>query len=233
MYNPYTILPPQEIKGGVLDRFLGAGFFRYGACVFSTQYYPSPDGGIYSVFWLRYDVSKIRLDKKANDIIARNKNFSIKVEPFQITEKLESLHQKYLSHITFDTVGSLDELMIDQENKLFDSHIIGVYDGEKLIAAGIFDLGRNSIAGIKNIFDPEYKKYSLGKLLMLLKYNYCMDRGIRWYYPGYYMPENPKFDYKLFVDKSATEVFYSRSNLWVPFHVFDVEVQKVLQSKKK
>ncbi|MEJ7659632.1 MAG: hypothetical protein WKG07_08390 [Hymenobacter sp.] len=36
-----------------------------------------------------------------------------------------------------------------------------------LIAAGIFDQGTRSLAGIVNFYDPDYRKYSLGKYLML------------------------------------------------------------------
>jgi arginine-tRNA-protein transferase len=111
--------------------------------------------------------------------------------------------------------------MVDTSNILFDSKLIEVRDGGKLIAAGIFDQGSATIAGIKNIYHPEYKKYSLGKYMILLKYQYCLQQGIKWYYPGYFAPENPKFNYKIDFDKNATEVCLPpEKKQWIPLNDF-------------
>ena len=106
-------------------------------------------------------------------------------------------------------------------NLLFDSMIIEIRDSSKLIGAGIFDQGSNAIAGIKNIYHPEYKKYSLGKYLIWLKYQYCLHQNIKWYYPGYFAPANPKFNYKIDFDKNATEVCVPpEMENWIPLNDF-------------
>lgn len=228
MFNPYTILSPGVVKGAMLDRFLSAGFFRYGSNLFSTSFYPTTEGDIYSVFWLRYHVGKIAIDAKSQKIISKSNAFDVKISVFKPTEELEALHKKYQNHITFRSVDTVAELMVDVDNNFFDSRLLEVRDNGKLIAAGIFDQGANSIAGIKNIFDPEYKKYTPGKLLMLLKHQYCLQHQIQWYYPGYYIPEYPKFDYKLFLDKDATEVYLKNRKQWIDFRQFDIEVKKAM-----
>ena len=100
---------------------------------------------------------------------------------------------------------------------VFDSYVIEVRDGEKLIAAGIFDNGDESIAGIMNFYDPEYRRQSPGKYLMLLKTEYARQQQKAYYYPGYIVGNYPKFDYKLFTCQPATEVFDDLANQWVPF----------------
>jgi arginine-tRNA-protein transferase len=100
--------------------------------------------------------------------------------------------------------------------------MIRIFDGGKLIGVGVFDVGKNSIAGIKNYFHPDYKKYSLGKLLVLLKAEFCLQNSIKWYYPGYIVPGYAKFDYKLFLNKDQTEIYSIENDAWSTFN----EVEK-------
>lgn len=194
-----------DIKGIVLDKFLNAGWYRMGYKMFTTNFIEDFDH-IYPVYWLRYDVAKLKPQNFYQRLQRINKIFTINIKSFELTEELEELHNRYFLDINFITTTSIGELMIDIENNIFDSKIIEIRDGKKLIAAGIFDLGANSIAGIKNIYHPDYKKYSLGKYLIFLKYQYCLQQQIKWYYPGYFAPANPKFNYKIEFDKNATEV---------------------------
>ncbi len=72
-----------------------------------------------------------------------------------------------------------------------------MYDNSRLIASGFFDLGQNSAMGISSIYDPDYKKYSLGKHLIYSKMMFCKERNIKYFYPGYFVPGYRAFDYKL------------------------------------
>ena len=211
---------PREIRGEMLDRFLAAGWYRIGHRMFTTD---SIDdfGNIYPVYWLRYDVPTLTPVKSYQKLSLLNKNFSVEIKPFELTDELEELHSAYFNHIDFITTSSIEELLVDTNNLLFDSKIIEIRDSGKLIGAGIFDQGSNAIAGIKNIYHPEYKKYSLGKYLIWLKYQYCLHQNIKWYYPGYFAPANPKFNYKLDFDKKATQVYLPPEiNSWIPLNDF-------------
>src|SRR6185436_10781282 len=93
----------------------------------------------------------------------------------------------------------LREIFIENvDHNLFDSEIIEIRDGGKLIAAGIYDKGSTAIEGIMNFYDPAYKKYILGKYLMLLKVQHAIENKMQFYYPGYIAYKYNKFDYKLF-----------------------------------
>ena len=80
---------------------------------------------------------------------------------------------------------------------IYNTHEINLFDGEKLIAVGYFDIGTRSAAGISSFYDPSYKKYSLGKYLIYLKMEYCQKMGFEYFYPGYFVPGYKAFDYKL------------------------------------
>jgi len=97
---------------------------------------------------------------------------------------------------------------------VFDTGVIEVRDGTCLVAAGIFDNGQESISGIMNFYNHGYKRYSPGKFLMLQKILYARKQGKRWYYPGYIVYGYPKFDYKLFADEKAAEVYVAEANEW-------------------
>jgi len=94
-----------------------------------------------------------------------------------------------------------------------------VHDGDKLIAVGYFDEGLDAIMGLKNIFDPDYAKYSLGKLIMIYKMQYCIERQMSFYYPGYIACESDVFDYKLFFDKNAIQL--KLNGYWINYNQFE------------
>ena len=92
-----------------------------------------------------------------------------------------------------------------------------MYDGGLLIAAGFFDLGKNSAAGITCIYHPDYKKYSLGKYLMYLKMDFCLQEKLQYFYPGYVVPGYAPFDYKLDIGKASLQFLQLSSRQWLPY----------------
>ncbi len=215
------ILIPNSAKGEILDNYLAFGWYRTGKFIFTTDFLEIPGHDrAYSVFWLRYVVKKIQLSASAKKIISRNKQFDVRYRVFSLTNELIDLHAQYVSSLEFETAKSLELLLSDVTNEVWDSYVIEVRDNGKLIAAGVFDKGVRTIEGIVNFYDPAYKKYSPGKYLMLLKLNYCYQNSIPLYYPGYYSPEYPVFDYKLFFGEDATEVFIPQLKMWVPYQEF-------------
>ncbi len=211
----------ENFKGKTLDQFLSAGWYRMGSTLFTTKFiYPFNNEITAGVFWLRYLVDNVRLNKKSLALFAKNSRFTFEYKSFALTGELITLHQLYTQNLKFTTSGSLVLLLEDIYNIVFDSTIIEVRDDGKLVAAGIFDIGTESIAGIINFYNPDYKKFSPGKFLILLKYQFCVKNNIPLYYPGYFMPQYPIFDYKLFLDKNATEVFLPDEKKWIPYHKF-------------
>ncbi|HEX5654960.1 MAG TPA: GNAT family N-acetyltransferase [Chitinophagaceae bacterium] len=215
-----SIIFPETLSGDQLDQFLALGWFRMGQSIFTINSYMFGSSW-HSVYWIRLNVRNARFGKSARKIWNLNKDFSFTVDPYQPSEETEALYSLYKSSVDFDgpqTVGSF--LEEDKAALVYNTRIIRVRLGEQLIAAGVFDLGENSIAGIMNFYHPDFKKYSLGKYLMLLKLNYAGRLGMHYYYPGYIARGYPKFDYKLFIDPSATEVYDWDESGWIPLHDF-------------
>ena len=217
----------EEFKGEVLDNLLANGWYRQGCSVFTTHFIsPFGDDKNYRVFWLRYKVSAVNLDRKSLAIINANSGFTVTCQPFRYSPEIDDLHAKYARSLNFYISESLFDKLQDDGNRIFDSYIIEVRDNSKLIAGGIFDKGTHTIEGIVNFYDPEYKRYSPGKFVIIEKYRYCATNGIDWYYPGYYTIDHPVFDYKLFLDKRATEVYVPEVGLWIGYKQFENLLKK-------
>jgi arginine-tRNA-protein transferase len=136
---------------------------------------------------------------------------------------MEMLYEIYFGSINFEVPRTIQDFLFGEaviekpQHDLFESEVIEIRDEHKLIAAGIFDNGHNSIAGIMNFFDPAYKKYSLGKYLMLLKMQHAIKNGKAFYYPGYIAYNYKKFDYKLFPNQHLAEIFDAKLKIWLPY----------------
>jgi arginine-tRNA-protein transferase len=205
--------------GSLFDHYLAQGFYRMRQNIFTTDDYLDTDTlCMFDVFWLRTKIQELP-EPKTHKIWKLNKHFTVSIGPAKYTNELNQLYEHYRNHMTFDAHESIEHFLIGEEKYCdFNSGIIEVRDNQKLIAAGYFDLGLNSIAGNLNFYDPNYKKYSLGKYLMLLKIAYAQSRHCTYYYTGYLAAGNTKFDYKLFPDPQAVEVLIKQENYtWFPF----------------
>ncbi len=205
------------MKGHGLDLCLSRGYFRMQQEIFTCHYIPFEDR-LCPVHWLRLVLSDVTYGKSQLRLLRINEKFSVLIKPFLLSKEQEALYSLYRKSIQFDAPESIESCLLDgAAYNLFDTYAIEVRDNGKLIAVGIFDNGVQSIAGIMNFYHPEYRKQSLGKYLMLLKMNYARLQQKIYYYPGYIASNYPKFDYKIFACESATEVFDSRHNRWLPF----------------
>ncbi|WP_229725330.1 GNAT family N-acetyltransferase [Hymenobacter baengnokdamensis] len=214
-----------RLPGDFLDYYLGQGYYRMGQNLFTCEFLPL-ETGLYTTHWLRLVVSRVTYGPKQRRLFRLNERFSVASRPFRLTPEYEALYARYHQSIDFEANPSLADLLLEGgAHNVFDTSIMEVRDGEQLIAAGVFDRGTDSIAGIVNFYDPAYHRHSLGKYLMLLKLEHARRQQLAYYYPGYLVHGYPKFDYKLFACAAATEVFNARTHQWRPFSWEEVNRQ--------
>jgi len=216
------------IRGDALDFYLSQGYYRMQQDLFTCRFLPIDDA-LYTVHWLRFALAEVHYGSAQRRLLRLNAPFSVTVQPFQLTAELENLYALYRGSITFDAPPTVESfLLAGATHNLFTTAVMEVRDGDQLIAAGIFDVGVSSLAGIMNFYHPAYHKHSLGKYLMLLKMEHAQRHQKAYYYPGYMVHNYPKFDYKLFPCPAATEVFDCFSRQWVPFS-WDVVTQQSVE----
>ena len=225
--NEHYIHPSANgFKDTMLDEFLALGYHRMGNSLFTAQ---AVHNGYYGksrmmmvVFWLRTVVNKITENKTTNSIRKKCAGFKLVYKEAVITEEIEELFSLYSKQVDSETSGKCSDYFDNNlsENP-FDSRMLEVRDGTKLIAVGYFDKGKNTIMGILNFYHPDYRKFSLGKFLMLQKTDYALANNIAYYYTGYISTENSKYDYKLFPDIHAVEVYMPVEKKWEPVIHYD------------
>ncbi|MGL4632004.1 MAG: hypothetical protein ACRCVT_12445 [Leadbetterella sp.] len=218
---------PTFLSEESLDSYLERGWFRMGQSLFTTSFLNFKNATL-NTAWIRYDLSQFQ-DTPANlKIRSKNAKFSVKILPFEINKETEVLFRKYRESLPFSIAHSLYTLLFDESsNSIFNTYSVNVYDGKKLIALGIFDLGKNSSEGIINIYDPEYRKYSLGKYTILKKIDCLLENKFKYFYPGYIVPGNPHFDYKKTLSSQGIEYFFMPNNLWYPLEELDLSLMAV------
>jgi len=223
-----------RLPGDFLDYYLAQGYYRMGQNLFTCQFLPL-ETGLYTTHWLRLAVASVAYGPKQRHLFRLNERFAVTVRSFRLTPEYEALYALYYQSIDFDANPSLGDLLLEgSSHNVFDTHVLEVRDGERLIAAGVFDHGTDALAGIVNFYDPAYRKHSLGKYLMLLKLENARRHGLGYYYPGYLVHNYPKFDYKLWACPAATEVFNARTHQWRIFNWDEVnrEAARLLADRK-
>jgi arginyl-tRNA--protein-N-Asp/Glu arginylyltransferase len=211
---------PQSLDLEELDHYLQRGWFRMGQTIFTTNFLHFKDQ-YYSAIWLRLKLKDFSQDGTQKKLSNRNSDFRVEVQRAEITPEKEELFAKYKSAVSFNASASLYALLYGKAiHNIYDTWEINIYDGVRLIACGFFDRGVNSAAGISCFYDPDYKKYSLGKYLIYLKITYCNQLGLEYFYPGYFVPGYSFFDYKLAIGTKALQYLQLCSQQWQPFDKF-------------
>lgn len=225
MFGPpvYYTADESGFKGPMLDALLSNGFYRMQHHVFTTNHTQfDVNSYMMPVFWLRLELAKVQESKSAQKIRKKCAKLQVTIKLAEITDEIRHLYSLYWEFVPFSTSEQCDEYLHDATlPNPFDSWMIEVRDHGRLVAVGYFDKGLNSIAGILNFFDPEYQSYSLGKFLILCKMDHARAIGCSFYYTGYISTATEKFDYKLFPDINAIEVFLPLEKHWVPYTNYD------------
>ena len=204
-----------KIKPSELDAFLELGWFRIQQSIFTTRIL-NFNGMTYPTIWLRVPLIDFLPGKKFRALSRKNSRFKTEIKKAIYTLAHETLYATYKADVSFESAPTLQWLLYGNNTRdVYNTYMINVYDGKRLIGAGFFDLGDTSAAGICSIYDPEYKRYSLGKYMIYEKIIYCKKERYDYFYPGYFVPGYPRFDYKLEIGKPAIEYFDTREKKWL------------------
>lgn len=217
----YISADERGFRNLLLDRLLEAGYYRMQHLMFTCNETPlNEENDAVPVFWLRTSINDCILNRHAKSILKKCAGFSVQIKKAYVDDEVERLYAMYKKHISFAISPDCNRyLHFDNMPDPFDTLMVQVYDNDKLIAAGYFDEGSVSIAGIMNIYHPHYRVYSLGKFLMLQKLNYALSQNMLFYYTGYISTGSTRFDYKTFPDANAVEVYLPLERKWLPYHL--------------
>ena len=220
----YQHFYPEAVSPELLDAYLSKGWYRIQQMLITTDVI-SKDDEFFAVFWLRYRLADYQHSKKSRKLLQASNQFTKQIEQLQFTDELEELFKNYRNEIDFDMSPSAKAYLLgERDENVFPSQLLTLRDNGKLIAAGCYDEAETSLTGILSIYDPAYKKYSLGKVLLLLKLEEAIRLQKTYFYPGYISLHTTKFDYKLFPGINVTEVYNRLMDAWQPYTSTDLQV---------
>jgi arginine-tRNA-protein transferase len=143
----------------------------------------------------KFSKSQRRVLKKAEHIKSYIKRPSMSKEHLELFDKY---HQYMKDKKGWEYSG------VDAKNyysSFVDAHHdfgyeILYYDENKLIGIDLIDVLEDGISSIYFYYDPDYTKYSLGKLSLYNQILYAQNSNKSWIYLGYYVKECPSLSYK-------------------------------------
>ena len=217
MYKARRIM--DSIAAEELDQFLEKGWFRMKQHMFTTEFLQM---GIdfYDAIWLRNKLTGFRFPKWFGKM-KRNMRFRAEVTAFHPGPENEMLYQSYRESKPEGFPESLESILYGEgDTNIFNTRQVNIYEGDELVGASFFDVGSNSAMGIVSYYEPRYKSLGMGKYATMLAYEYCAVNGLTWFYPGYFAPGNPSFDYKVRFDPGSLEYLNMRQQEWMPMSAF-------------
>ncbi len=194
------------------DKLLASGFFRGGNFLYKSDFICF-DEQISAVINIRLKLDAYQISRSKRKLINKTQNkFTVIMNPAQLTNAKEELYQRFKKRFSGFVYHSLEEFLFGfDELPLYNTYEMCVYDGEQLLAFSLFDIGNNSMASLLAVYDPDYKKHSLGTFTLFYEIDYALRQNLKFYYPGYILDNNSAFDYKL--DIGAMQ-YYNDNRRW-------------------
>jgi arginyl-tRNA--protein-N-Asp/Glu arginylyltransferase len=208
-------LQPEHISPEQLDDFLASGWYRMGQMIFTTHFLNFGYGFLSSI-WIRLPLEGFSFGKSNQKLIRKNLGrFRCAFREASLGPEKDALFEHYRQHFPETLPSSLQESLLEGErSSIFNTMEFVVYDEDRLVAASFFDLGKTSIASILGMYHPDYARYSLGFFTILMEIQFGIENGFSLFYPGYVVPGNPRFDYKLRI--GSVDYFNLQKQAWLP-----------------
>lgn len=214
-----SYIPLREpLLPGQLDALLAIGWYRMRQHVFTTDEVWLTGGQAVPVCWARVMLDGFAPNDRHRKLMRLWRRFSCTLHDADINGEIEELYDAYRTGVDFEAGPTAASFLLDERSvNYFPSRMWLARDGGRLIAAGYFDEGAESAAGILNFYHPDYRKYSPGLWLYFECIRRAAARGCRYFYPGYVALGFPKFDYKLLAGTDRMELWDGASARWVAY----------------
>ena len=219
MYTRF--LHPEKMKGAELDQLLAQGWFRMGGSI-HTSHILLADSKLFNVVRLRYDLRGFRFGKTFKNLSRRNADTVVSFHPFSLNREREQLFRAYRQERFDDPEIGLDlYLHHPHGHNPYESLSVDVHQGDRLIASGVMDMGERTSAGILSFYDLSMGERSLGKWVIYNMVQYAIGERLDFFYPGYHLPGNSKFEYKMDIGGASTEFYRLHEDKWLAWPDFE------------
>lgn len=151
---------------------------------------------------IKIDVENFKFSSSQKRVMKKAQRFKSYMQTPTLSQTHLDLYEKY--HLFMKDKKGWQYNEIDAQ-RYYESFVTGAedfgyeilyFDNEKLIGVDLIDILEDGISAIYFYYDPDYTKYSLGKLSLLQQIRVTQTLKKRWIYLGYYVKECPSLSYK-------------------------------------
>lgn len=207
--------PEVNLHNSDLDSFLLKGWFRSGQSI-NTSTILNFKSQLYSPVRVRLPLKDHQFKKSLKKLWNKNSHFTTICRPIILDEEKERLYKYFEKKYKNEVPVTLLKYLLDgNDESIYNTYEVAIYDNDELIATSFFDLGEKCVASILGFYNTSYKKYSLGIYTMLAEIQFAIDNGFEFYFPGYVVPGYPIFDYKLRIGE--LEYYEPLKDSWHPY----------------
>lgn len=206
---------PDQISSSDLDDWLERGWYRVGQILMTCRFVLN-DTGLRSAVWTRVPLDGYRFKRSHRKLLSKvDRAFELVEGPARPDPLREDLYARYLATVKGERAASLTEFLGRGERERFDTQELAMWEGDRLVGFSWFDMGERSIQSLIAVYDPDYRKMSLGFTTLLLEMRVGMREGLDYHYAGYVLPGDPTMDYKL--RPRPIEFFDEHAGDWRPW----------------
>ena len=130
-------------------------------------------------------------------MLAKNRDARTVIRSAMVDQARENLFAKHILRYQENIPSSLFDFMSPVPASVPCLNLeLCIYLKETLVGVTYLDIGQTATSAVYAMFDPAEAKRSLGILMMLRSIQFSVERGYRYYYPGYAYREPSAYDYK-------------------------------------
>jgi arginyl-tRNA--protein-N-Asp/Glu arginylyltransferase len=207
-----TVFTPDQ-----LDEALALGHFRIGTEIVTLRYLVH-EGVLRSVVWTRLPLKRYReRESHARRLRRVRSRFDVRVEPYVPTAAHEALYAAYRKHARGWRPDLLAQVLHGEHSVAvgFDTRQVSMWDGDRMVAFSLFDVGKRSVESLIGAYHPDTVKWGLGFVSMLAEIDWAIEQGLDYHYSGYVLPGSSAMAYKLEV--GPLEAFDADASRWLPY----------------
>ncbi|MET1253899.1 arginyltransferase [Aliikangiella maris] len=150
---------------------------------------------------VRVPVKQFKPNKIQQRCLKKSSRFSWKIEPAHFNQQHYQLFDKYISIRHRD--GDMYPTSTHQYKEFLltdwlETNYLNFYDlkTQNLIATGVYDQLPDGLSAVYTYFDPDYSKFSLGRLTILKLIEIARQSNLSYVYLGYWIKNSQKMAYK-------------------------------------
>ncbi len=164
---------------------------------------------------LRIPIASFEFSRNMRRVLKKAQDLQVNVSSPEPTEEKYRLYQAHLRRFSPQT----DSVYESFKEAFFFGSPFGremqfFQDGE-LLGVSHFDITDTLLSAVYCYWDPEKEAFGPGTLAILKELEFAIQRGLRYVYLGYYVPENPHMNYKA---RFRPNEMLREEGSWIPLY---------------